>query len=349
MLTRLNSAIHRARNRISISGESGQGLVEYALIIAVVSLGAIASLTFLKGSITGLFSKAGNSIALVAVGGGGSGGGGGGNNLPTVLTNNVALPGGGTGSYSPTGGTGPTGYTGVPGIYTDNPPNNVQTGSSCAGITVGTGTIPAGWVWVDNDDLPPDTQWTVAGSSGSGSPTFAWACIDPAAVNLPPWVTSVTLVNVGGTAGRVDNGDKITITFSENVTATSICSGWDGTTVNGTGESIGLDHDDSSGSSSTEDIDFNDGGAGCSPQIGTITLNANYLSSSNRSYPATMSLGGATGNTLVITLTSSGSGGSPNTVSAASTAVYDPDGDINDTSGIDIVNSDFSIPSALQF
>ncbi len=40
----------------------GQGLVEYVLIIAIVALGTIAALTFLKGSITGLFSKAGSSI-----------------------------------------------------------------------------------------------------------------------------------------------------------------------------------------------------------------------------------------------------------------------------------------------
>jgi Flp pilus assembly pilin Flp len=73
MLTRLNSVMHRGRNRISIRDESGQGLVEYALIIAIVSLGAIASLTFLKGSITGLFSKAGSSINLVEVGSGGTG------------------------------------------------------------------------------------------------------------------------------------------------------------------------------------------------------------------------------------------------------------------------------------
>ena len=48
--------------------EAGQGLVEYALIVAVVSLGLIAALTFLKSSITGLFSKAGNSINQVSVG-----------------------------------------------------------------------------------------------------------------------------------------------------------------------------------------------------------------------------------------------------------------------------------------
>ena len=48
--------------------ERGQGLVEYALIIAIVSLGAIAALTFLKDSITGLFSKAGSSVNNVPVG-----------------------------------------------------------------------------------------------------------------------------------------------------------------------------------------------------------------------------------------------------------------------------------------
>ena len=48
--------------------ESAQGLVEYALIVAVVSLGLIMALTFLKRSITGVFSKAGSSINQVTVG-----------------------------------------------------------------------------------------------------------------------------------------------------------------------------------------------------------------------------------------------------------------------------------------
>jgi Flp pilus assembly pilin Flp len=43
--------------------EEGQGLVEYALIISVVALGAIVALVFLKDQIKGLFSKAGNSIS----------------------------------------------------------------------------------------------------------------------------------------------------------------------------------------------------------------------------------------------------------------------------------------------
>jgi pilus assembly protein Flp/PilA len=42
--------------------ESAQGLVEYALIIAIVSLGAVLALGFLSGRINNLFSKAGNAV-----------------------------------------------------------------------------------------------------------------------------------------------------------------------------------------------------------------------------------------------------------------------------------------------
>ena len=63
IVVRLHNTWFRARDE-----ESGQGLVEYALIVAVVSLGLIAALTFLKSSITSLFSKAGSSINDVSVG-----------------------------------------------------------------------------------------------------------------------------------------------------------------------------------------------------------------------------------------------------------------------------------------
>ncbi len=43
--------------------EKAQGLVEYALIVGIVSLGAIASLTFLKDNITGLFSGTGSNLS----------------------------------------------------------------------------------------------------------------------------------------------------------------------------------------------------------------------------------------------------------------------------------------------
>ncbi len=54
---RLQNTWYRIRDE-----ETAQGLVEYALIIVVVSLGTIAALTFLRGTIRGLFSSAGSSI-----------------------------------------------------------------------------------------------------------------------------------------------------------------------------------------------------------------------------------------------------------------------------------------------
>ena len=63
----LRSALRHLRD-----SERAQGLVEYALIIVVVSLGTIAALTFLRDNIRGLFSAAGSSIALGAGGTGGT-------------------------------------------------------------------------------------------------------------------------------------------------------------------------------------------------------------------------------------------------------------------------------------
>jgi pilus assembly protein Flp/PilA len=42
--------------------ETGQGLVEYALIIALVSIGLILALTVLKNAIQTIFQKIGNTL-----------------------------------------------------------------------------------------------------------------------------------------------------------------------------------------------------------------------------------------------------------------------------------------------
>jgi pilus assembly protein Flp/PilA len=67
MLDAFTALVVRAQNSwYSVrEGESGQGLVEYALIIALVSLAAIAALGFLSGRINGVFQKAGNVLNTV--------------------------------------------------------------------------------------------------------------------------------------------------------------------------------------------------------------------------------------------------------------------------------------------
>jgi pilus assembly protein Flp/PilA len=46
-----------------VAGEQGQDLVEYALLVALVSLAAVASLNGLATAITGVFSTISNSLA----------------------------------------------------------------------------------------------------------------------------------------------------------------------------------------------------------------------------------------------------------------------------------------------
>jgi pilus assembly protein Flp/PilA len=66
----LNSVVVRAQNVwfAARDRESGQTLVEYALIIALIALAAIVALGFLSGRINNLFSRAGNSLNSVPVG-----------------------------------------------------------------------------------------------------------------------------------------------------------------------------------------------------------------------------------------------------------------------------------------
>jgi Flp pilus assembly pilin Flp len=47
---------------VGIEREEGQTLAEYALILALIAVIAVLALIFLGGTITGLFSKVGNSV-----------------------------------------------------------------------------------------------------------------------------------------------------------------------------------------------------------------------------------------------------------------------------------------------
>jgi len=57
LIVMLNSKV-----REIIAGEQGQDLVEYALLVALVSLAAVASLNGLAGAISGVFSNISTSL-----------------------------------------------------------------------------------------------------------------------------------------------------------------------------------------------------------------------------------------------------------------------------------------------
>jgi pilus assembly protein Flp/PilA len=50
------------RARAAVAKDKGQGLAEYALILALIAIIAIVALVFLGGAISGIISSVGNSI-----------------------------------------------------------------------------------------------------------------------------------------------------------------------------------------------------------------------------------------------------------------------------------------------
>ena len=48
--------------RTFLQDDEGQGLVEYALIIAVIAIAVIVAMIFLRGQLQNLFSNVGNNL-----------------------------------------------------------------------------------------------------------------------------------------------------------------------------------------------------------------------------------------------------------------------------------------------
>jgi len=48
--------------RTFLTDDEGQGLVEYALIIAVIAIAVIVAMIFLRGQIQNIFSNIGNNL-----------------------------------------------------------------------------------------------------------------------------------------------------------------------------------------------------------------------------------------------------------------------------------------------
>ena len=185
--------------------ERGQGLVEYALMIALVGLASVIALGFLSGKINTIFSKAGNVLNNTALAAGGGPGGG---SLPGSVTNLPSQPGlSGGGVWAPTGsasnaspGTN-NGYSGMQGVYSESQPSGVSNGSPCS-FTIN-GVVYQGY-WVNHNNIPgSDSDWIINGVD------YDWACL-PLASNSPP---------ANGTATITPAGPVLNITTTTPLTA----------------------------------------------------------------------------------------------------------------------------------
>lgn len=66
LVAKHNKADHVRKEVLSVLNfireEEGQGLVEYALIIAVIAIAVIVAMLFLRGQIQNIFSNIGNNL-----------------------------------------------------------------------------------------------------------------------------------------------------------------------------------------------------------------------------------------------------------------------------------------------
>ena len=125
------------------------------------------------------------------------------------------------------------------------------------------------------------TQTDTSGNTGtSAAVTFT---ID----TTSPTATKVLAVNkAGGTAGQIENGDTVTFTYSEPITAASVLTGWDGSS-----RSVQVTFTNSSNSDT-----FSVAGT----KLGTVDTNGNYVSA-NTTFASTMTRS-ADGASIVVTL-----------------------------------------------
>lgn len=164
-----------------------------------------------------------------------------------------------------------------------------------------------------------------AGNTGPASTPTPTSTKDTAA----PVVSSITMANSGGggNAGRATSGDTLTLVYSADMNASTICSSWNSAaSTQSASATVSI--------SAVNDTLTLTGGSCSAPAFGSVLLNGNYNShaSQARTYAATMIWTKATG-TLVITLNDGGTNGTRGDSVLASLPVYTPPAGAADVAG----------------
>jgi hypothetical protein len=163
-----------------------------------------------------------------------------------------------------------------------------------------------------------------------GSPGTAGSIKDVAV----PRVVDVLLANGGSKTGKVEPGDKVTITFSEALDASTICSSWApgaDATLNGSQVTVNI--------SPTSVLSLTIGATACpTSRTGTVALGAAYYGSGNLSYGGTGSSAStlawnASAKTLTITLGALASGSQNNGNQQNAVPSFTPAPGIKDAAG----------------
>jgi hypothetical protein len=153
--------------------------------------------------------------------------------------------------------------------------------------------------------------------------------------NSPVRAVDVQTSNGGATPGKLENGDAITFTYSEEVKLSSVTAGWSGTALPVTvrlrdGNLLGLGN-----SGDTLDVQRSAG----TVNLGSVNLKSDFVKSNKTTvFNATMTattvtVAGVTRTVVTVQLGSLASGGALRTA-AASTMVWSPSALVTDLSGV---------------
>jgi signal peptidase I len=239
-----------------------------------------------------------------------------------------------------------------PGVYVAGTLVLKATAAASAGITsVRIQTAPSGTTtWTDacTDTTSPyscsvntlnlgdvlyDVRAVMLDRSGR---TTTSAIVTTRVDNNPIRAYDVQTANGGFIAGRLENRDSLTLTYSERVNLNGILAGWTGTATAVTvrlrdGALLGL-------SSSTDDT-ITVLRNGSPVNLGSVNLNGNYISTqSSADFAATMTattttVDGVTATRVTLTMGSQTSGTTPSTVFTSSTMSWTPSVLVSDLTG----------------
>ena len=119
----------------------------------------------------------------------------------------------------------------------------IYSGTSTGGSVVQNKAVTrsgATWTWTLTTALATGT-YTAQATQSDGGNTGTTAAVTFTVDATTPTATSVVATNeTGGTAGKIENGDTITFTYSEPISATSVWSGWNGASTAGEREVLQL-------------------------------------------------------------------------------------------------------------
>ncbi|HXX91734.1 MAG TPA: Ig-like domain repeat protein [Acidimicrobiales bacterium] len=245
---------------------------------------------------------------------------------PVVFTATVSAP---TGDPTPTGTV----------QWTITPPSGTAPTCSNSTLSGGTATCTISSPISGTYTVTAAYKGSAAYNPASGSTTDKSALL----------ITGLTLANhTGGTPGRIDSGDTVTVTFTNPLAVNTICSAWSNNANNQSSATatINVSHPGSG-----DNVLSVSSWSGCpSFNFGTIDLGSSgYVTGFGSMTFANSTIAyNVAADSITITLGTKGGSGNAGTVSR-SVASFSMSGAITDTAGQSVSNSPFSTNNVQQF